>query len=762
MPEKRALIVHDTRGLSIAAAAQSKAELETEGYQVDTKASFLETGLPANFFGKTIDTLVIEPYQRVIILNIALDAKDSARALQTLVALAEQLHANGRHLEYIDTHHIPVAIKNKVAEIREQCGILIRDHSRQAARSGKDSRRMTIGAISDRDSDPEILGSLNPDDEKIALGLDIAVRGDFQKLIEELTAEKEENLEQAVERFFLLLWNDQTLQGHIQQKVSPFVQKVKELKIQDQKSDFKKNLQQLILETFSEDFVRRAVEEMQGEHYDWFRRIAEREPKFNEVIKRAIPLGDLTVLPLADPITGWSFKMLDTAVQQTSTTFAIAFLPAAEDRRAKEPPADIVTIIKNWRSSDPRSVEQMFQGLPGEYADALKNRRGRENNVTLRLAPHDPKSLLFFGVLLKIFGGEKIKAAFSPWWAEVIKFYAALLMKASQGVERAMGEYLGEVEALEGKRFVDALVRRAAEALQTLTGDNPPSQEAVNDLLKRCDSDVVLTSILIRLLPRDAVKSLDIDAIKTVEVKKMPAQELQNNPSLQRKIVDILRAQFPTGDDQVFVQTVMSDPKQNLELCTLGEEILSLYVVKEENGVYHLDWLAINPSARIKGLGEATIMREFSRADQEERRYEAVVEPKEKTTVMALEQLGFVAYGVTDSDDPQYHACYLKVRKFPKNRGYRGKNLTQEEELKLINLATDVRRPYQLDSMTMITVEMPQDNDFILKMMREQQGKMAITRWIPNSEKRRQMCVIFEALAIPSTSAGEAQSDPLP
>ncbi len=62
---EKVLLIHDTRGLGVAAAAETKSQLQSQGFDVDTDASFLETGLAANFFRSKIDSIRRMPIIRL-------------------------------------------------------------------------------------------------------------------------------------------------------------------------------------------------------------------------------------------------------------------------------------------------------------------------------------------------------------------------------------------------------------------------------------------------------------------------------------------------------------------------------------------------------------------------------------------------------------------------------------------------------------------------------------------------------------------------
>lgn len=757
--KERILIVHDTRSLGVAAAAQTKVELEQEGYEVDTKASYLETGFAANFWNRTLDTLHFDTYQRIIILNIPLG--HDSEAFAKLQALEQSLRDQGKTLEYIDTHQISPVIQKELSSMRRdivRC-LQFRPFAKQAARSGQSSRRMVIGAIADRDRDPEIVKHIDPEDEKLALGLDIAVRGDFQMLLDLVTRERVENLESVVQTFFCDFWNDQELAPQVKEKIPGFVQKVLEYRRKYKGKALGEHVQILIFQTFSEDLIHRTVEELALENYPWLARMAEKMPSF-EVISKALILGDVTIVPITDQLSSWVYKMLDAAVREAETPFGMAILCDSEDRRQGEDPLDRITIVKRWPLQG-NTVQEIIEANMPDVVRRIKP-RGMANGLVFRFPANSPESLDFFCTLLRLFGGEEVRSKFQAWWPEVIRFYAKLLAKASHGVERVSMEYLGKEAEIDAKRFSDRLIRKAVGVMKNLFQSDSLSnktEEDVQRILRQCDQDIEIACALVRLLPRKDLEKFDVDSLQGISIEETSAPTLRNNKELLGKMLEIIQKQFSEKDKEIFVKTVMTDPKQKIILCRFHDEIISFYADLEKNRVHHLDWFVINPKFQM-GLGEATIMREFSREGYEQRQYEAAVSPAAKTTVLALERTGFIAYAETSCDPYYPHGVYLRVRKSSENTKYRGKALTPEEVQQLMSRCTTFRTPYQEGSLTVIKVEMPKDNDLVLDAMKEHQGKEVMSRFIPDPKIPHQFYVLFEPLIKASTAADEGQSDP--
>jgi hypothetical protein len=95
--------------------------------------------------------------------------------------------------------------------------------------------------------------------------------------------------------------------------------------------------------------------------------------------------------------------------------------------------------------------------------------------------------------------------------------------------------------------------------------------------------------------------------------------EFKENKILE-KLQNIIRAQFPKGDEKIFEKECREKNLQ-LTVAMAGGEVLSFFTKeRKENGVVYLDWYLSNPEPSIKGLGEATLKLGFDSEDEKKRR----------------------------------------------------------------------------------------------------------------------------------------------
>lgn len=372
MKPKKVLIVHHPRGYAVAAAAESKAIFEESGAQVDTMGSMAETGVSKTFYEHTLDAIPHEEYDEVIILGIMLDNRNILHSLTKIEDLAERLEEHGGKLTYIENRGLPanadIDTDNRLLYmlnlVRQHCDFIIRDNAREGAVEVRDSERMVIGAIAARDTDPVIIEQLTPEREKIALGLDLAVRGDYRHLGDLASRFEGVELEDQLKTFFLGFWNDQVLDDELVEAIREYVIESQELK-QEAGEKVSMKINELALTVFSRFFVQRSVKELQEEHYEWFLKLAEKKPEFPQV-DLSVSLGNLTIVPMTDVSSTWDFRILNEAVNKCETQFGLLLLRAAQGNKYYWEGSDVFTIIKNFCYLDERRITNLFEKEVGD------------------------------------------------------------------------------------------------------------------------------------------------------------------------------------------------------------------------------------------------------------------------------------------------------------------------------------------------------------------------------------------------------------
>lgn len=416
--KKNVLILHHPRGFATAAAAEARAHFEKEGAHVDTLGGMAETGVTSEFFDHTLETIPVDQYDEVVILGIMLDNRDVLHSLVQLEDFAKKLERHGGKLTYLETRSLPPQLDvdrddrvlYRLNSVRQHCRMILRKHAREGMIDVHDSERMLIGAIADRDSDVHVLDQITDRRDQVALGLDIAVRGDFRQISSLSLLYGGAVLEEELISYFLHFWDDSLLDEDLLKVIHDFVGQIEQLK-KKTSDDFQTAVDELALQTFSRFFVHRAVEELYAQNYEWFLRLSERKPEFPQV-DLSVSLGNLSVVPMTDVASSWDFRILNEAVQKNTTQFGLMLLRASKENRFYWEGADVFTIIKNYRYPDLRRIESIFEREVGsDWKETLmiQDIKNVEGNTVLTLEEGAESDEMIMTCIRSLFGEYRVR-----------------------------------------------------------------------------------------------------------------------------------------------------------------------------------------------------------------------------------------------------------------------------------------------------------------------------------------------------------------
>jgi len=187
-PYKRCLVIGHTDGHGAVATAISKKNLEKECEVVDILARFPDTGIIPKFWSETIDEVNPSEYDKIVIVDIPIDARNPDLSIEKLSRLCR---ATLTH--FIDHHP---TLTPEATERLVEAGCIVERHksSYDTVYGPPDPKWNLIGAISDRD--PYIINTLEERHDKnklleLADGLDVAVRKDLTKAIKAILVNDE-------------------------------------------------------------------------------------------------------------------------------------------------------------------------------------------------------------------------------------------------------------------------------------------------------------------------------------------------------------------------------------------------------------------------------------------------------------------------------------------------------------------------------------------------------------------------------------------
>ena len=225
--------------------------------------------------------------------------------------------------------------------------------------------------------------------------------------------------------------------------------------------------------------------------------------------------------------------------------------------------------------------------------------------------------------------------------------------------------------------------------------NNSINEEKLFQELEKISADIILLNEIIRELPREEVAGLDLRKIEDIDKREdMPASEILKNKELVEKIKNIIREQFPEGDDDEFIKECQNKENLKIIITLANKEVLSFFTKEKvsENFEY-VDWFISNPDAPIKGLGEATLKLGFDDDTDKAKSYYAVAKPHVKSFHILVEKLGFVSFKGS-TEDNEYKNHYARARKLLNDKDLISKNISADENKSLNNtLKTICQKP---------------------------------------------------------------------
>ncbi len=245
-------------------------------------------------------------------------------------------------------------------------------------------------------------------------------------------------------------------------------------------------------------------------------------------------------------------------------------------------------------------------------------------------------------------------------------------------------------EAIRGT--IRMLLKRGADLISGFSQKIGKSDDAREDVLEALDTlkdinvNVLTFGSVMKQLPRDVVSNLHLEEMPIIEkVQDITGEELAEQPELLAPVLEIIRKQFPTGDDEVFVEEIKGNKDIRVTISLLEGEVLSFFAKKKiGEGVDYVDWFISNPDTSIKGLGEATVKLGFRNDIEKGKAYYAVAKPHVRSFPISIESLGFTAFGGS-TDDGEYKHHYVRMSRLPEDSNFAAKEMNTEkkEELKI-------------------------------------------------------------------------------
>jgi hypothetical protein len=234
--------------------------------------------------------------------------------------------------------------------------------------------------------------------------------------------------------------------------------------------------------------------------------------------------------------------------------------------------------------------------------------------------------------------------------------------------------------------IVHMLLTQGAELMSTYSKTVDSQADSTEpttivDELHRINIQVLTFGSVLSQLSRDTISQLHLEEIPVIEkIQDITGSELCERPDLLEPILEIIRKQFPAGDDAVFRREIEDDPSIRCTISMLEGQVLSFFTKKTiGNNVDYVDWFISNPDAPIKGLGEATIQLGFRYDLQEGRAYYAVAKPHVKSFLISIERLGFVAFAGS-TEDGEYKHHYARLSRLPDDGSFFAKAMDAEKK----------------------------------------------------------------------------------
>ena len=188
-PYRKCLVIGHTDGHGAVATAISKKNLEAECEEVEVLARFPDTGVVPKFWSETIDRVDPGKYDKIVIVDIPIDARNPRQSVEKLSAMCRRTRT-----VFIDHH--PTLTPEVVEELeRTGCEVVKGEGAYDTVYGPPHPKWSLVGAISDRSR--EAIGMLrerpSEKDRLMALadGLDVAVRKDLLAAIDAVLRDDE-------------------------------------------------------------------------------------------------------------------------------------------------------------------------------------------------------------------------------------------------------------------------------------------------------------------------------------------------------------------------------------------------------------------------------------------------------------------------------------------------------------------------------------------------------------------------------------------
>jgi|GEM_PF-7029848 len=233
---------------------------------------------------------------------------------------------------------------------------------------------------------------------------------------------------------------------------------------------------------------------------------------------------------------------------------------------------------------------------------------------------------------------------------------------------------------LKPEEIASELFKEAINIISTSTATDEDREKALIKL-NGINANVLLTGKIVSQLPREEVAKLDLKKISHIEkLEGVRGSELLNQPEILSQIKQIIKSQFPGGDDEAFAEECRSNPNLRLTIALANKKVLSFFSKEQRSeNIDYVDWFIANPDAPIKGLGEATLRLGFDGEEKESQSYYAVAKPHAKSFQILIENLGFVGFNGS-TEDGEYKHHYARIRRLTSDTEFKSKNLSENNK----------------------------------------------------------------------------------
>lgn len=238
---------------------------------------------------------------------------------------------------------------------------------------------------------------------------------------------------------------------------------------------------------------------------------------------------------------------------------------------------------------------------------------------------------------------------------------------------------------LKPEEIANELFKEAIDIISTPTSTDEDRGAAL-EKLNGINANVLLTGKIVGQLPREEVAKLDLKKISHIEkLKDVSGSELLSQPNILRQIKQIIKFQFPDGDDEAFEEECRTNPNFRLTISLANKKIISFFSKEQRSdNIDYVDWFIANPDAPIKGLGEATLRLGFDGEEESSKSYYAVAKPHVKSFQILVENLGFVSFNGS-TEDGEYKHHYTRIRKLTDDKSLKTKKMSASELMSLKN-----------------------------------------------------------------------------